>query len=65
MLTPEDLNEAIRRLPPQDAEIMRDVYHHGMTLNDVARKMDLSPQRVQAIHARALKMLRRRMKTQG
>jgi RNA polymerase sigma factor (sigma-70 family) len=65
MLTPEDLNEAIRLLPPQDAEIIWDVYHHGMTLNDVARKMELSPLRVQAIHSRALKMLRRRMKTQG
>jgi DNA-directed RNA polymerase sigma subunit (sigma70/sigma32) len=32
-----------------------------MTLNDVAQKMKLSPQRVQAIYARAVKMLRRRM----
>jgi DNA-directed RNA polymerase specialized sigma subunit len=62
MGTPKDLEEAIRFLPIQDAAIMWDVYHHEMTLDDVARKMKLSPQRVQAIHARSLRMLRRRLK---
>jgi hypothetical protein len=48
-----------------DAEILWDVYHHGMPLNEVARKRQLAPQRVQTIHARALPILRRRMKRQG
>jgi RNA polymerase sigma factor FliA len=60
----EIMKEAIRLLPPQHGEIIWDVYYHQMPLNEVARKMKLSPQRVQAIHARALKMLRRRLKTQ-
>jgi DNA-directed RNA polymerase specialized sigma subunit len=62
MFEAEKLSEAIRRLPPQDAEIIWDVYYHQMTLNDVARKRNLAPQHVQAIHARALKLLRGRMK---
>jgi RNA polymerase sigma factor (sigma-70 family) len=64
MLTPEMLKEAIRVLPPQHAEIIWDVYQNEISLNEVARKMKLSPQRVQAIHSQALKMLRRRMKFQ-
>lgn len=64
MLTPEMLKEATRVLPPQHAEIILDVYQNEISLNEVARKMKLAPQRVQAIHSQALKMLRRRMKTQ-
>lgn len=59
----DELKDAIRLLPTQHAEIIWDVYFHQMPLNEVARKMKLSPQRVQAIHARALKMLRRRLKS--
>jgi DNA-directed RNA polymerase specialized sigma24 family protein len=61
---PEWLKEAVRLLPRQHAEIFCDVYYHRMTLDDVARKMNLSPVRVQAIHARALRMLRRLLKPQ-
>jgi RNA polymerase sigma factor (sigma-70 family) len=59
----DELKDAIRLLPTQHAEIIWDVYFHQMPLNEVARKMKLSPQRVQAVHAKALKMLRRRLKS--
>jgi DNA-directed RNA polymerase specialized sigma24 family protein len=58
----ENLEELVRLLPRSHAEIFRDVYHHKMTFNDVAQKMKLSPQRAQAIYARAVKMLRRRIR---
>src|SRR5436190_1772459 len=61
----EHLEELVRLLPRQHAEILRDVYLHKMSFNDVAQKMKLSPQRAQAIHARAVKMLQRRMKMQS
>jgi DNA-directed RNA polymerase sigma subunit (sigma70/sigma32) len=65
MFPPEDevLEKAMRVLPRQEAEIIWDVYHHQMPLNDVARQRNLPPQRVQAIHARALRLLRRHLKT--
>jgi len=60
----QNLEELVRLLPRQHAEIFWDVHHHKMTFDDVAQKMKLSPQRAQAIHARAVKMLRRRMQIQ-
>jgi DNA-directed RNA polymerase specialized sigma subunit len=66
MFPPEDevLEKAMRLLPREEAEIMWDVYHHQMPLDDVARQRKLSPMRVQTLHARALRMLRRHLRPQ-
>jgi DNA-directed RNA polymerase specialized sigma24 family protein len=61
---PERLEEAVGRLPRQHAAIFCDVYYHQMPVHDLARKMKLSPQRVQAIYFRALKMLQQCLKPQ-
>jgi RNA polymerase sigma factor (sigma-70 family) len=55
----ERLLDAIGQLDPQSADIVRSVYYLDMPLSAVARKLRLSPHRVQLQHARALKKLRR------
>jgi RNA polymerase sigma factor for flagellar operon FliA len=56
-----ELQEAVRGLPEQEAKVVWGVYFNQQPLNEVARSLRLSPQRVQMIHARALKKLRRRL----
>jgi RNA polymerase sigma factor for flagellar operon FliA len=55
----ERLLGAIDQLDPQSATIVKSVYYLDMPLSEVARKLRLSPHRVQLQHAKALKKLRR------
>lgn len=52
---------AIRQLDPPFSTIVENVYYHEMPLSEVARHLRMSPHRVQTMHAKALKMLRRRL----
>jgi DNA-directed RNA polymerase specialized sigma24 family protein len=62
VLTPETLKTAMRIVPPQDAEILWDVYHHGMTMHDVARRRQLPLRQVGTACSRALRLLRLHVK---
>jgi RNA polymerase sigma factor (sigma-70 family) len=50
--------EAIKLLPTPHDVIIRRMYLDGQPLAEVARELRLSPQRVQYLHSRALRMLR-------
>jgi RNA polymerase sporulation-specific sigma factor len=54
---------AIRQLDPPYSAIIEKVYFHEMPLSEVARELRMSAHRVQTLHAKALKMLRRRLHT--
>jgi RNA polymerase sporulation-specific sigma factor len=58
----EVLEEAIARLPAPHDAIIRQMYFDGQSLTEVARALRLSPQRVQFLHSRALRMLRRHVR---
>jgi RNA polymerase sigma factor (sigma-70 family) len=55
------LLEAIRQLDPPYGVIIEKVYFHDMPLSEVARELRMSVHRVQTLHTKALKMLRRRL----
>jgi RNA polymerase sporulation-specific sigma factor len=55
----ERLLAAIDQLDPESATIVKSIYYLDMPLSEVARKLRLSPHRVQLQHAKALKKLRR------
>jgi RNA polymerase sporulation-specific sigma factor len=55
------LLEAIRQLDPPYSVIVEKVYFHEMPLTEVARELRMSAHRVQLLHTKALKMLRRRL----
>jgi RNA polymerase sporulation-specific sigma factor len=57
----ERLLAAIRQLDPPYSTIIEKVYFHDVPLSEVARALKMSPHRVQTLHAKALKMLRRRL----
>jgi RNA polymerase sigma factor (sigma-70 family) len=56
------LQAAVERLPPEQCQIIWDVYFNQMSLAEVAQKMRRSPQRIQVLHSKALKMLRRSLR---
>src|SRR5262249_39307008 len=55
----EALKEAVEKLPPPYNAVIRKMYFESKPLADVARELKLSAQRVQYLHSRALRMLRR------
>lgn len=57
----EWLLKAIQQLDPQSARIVRSVYYQDMPISEVARMLRLSRHRAHALHAKALKKLRRRL----
>jgi RNA polymerase sigma factor (sigma-70 family) len=54
--------EAVQQLPAPHDVIIRRMYLDGQPLAEVARELRLSPQRVQFLHSRALRMLRRHVR---
>jgi RNA polymerase sigma factor (sigma-70 family) len=55
------LLEAIQQLDPPYSEIVEKLYFHEMSPSEVARELGTSAHRVQLLHTKALKMLRRRL----
>jgi RNA polymerase sigma factor (sigma-70 family) len=58
----EALQEAVAKLPSPHDLIIKRMYFDGQALSDVARELRLSSQRVQFLHSRALRMLRRHVR---
>ena len=53
-----DVERALERLTPEDAEIIRRKYYGGMTVAEIAAAMDLPYETVKKRHQRSLKRLR-------
>ena len=61
----EALKAAVRELPPPMDTVIQRMYFDGKTISDVAGELQLSSERVQYLHSRALRMLRRTMRDRG
>jgi RNA polymerase sigma factor (sigma-70 family) len=57
------LKAAVEELPPPHDAVIQKMYFEGKSLSDVARELQLSSQRVQYLHGRALRMLRRQVRS--
>lgn len=53
----DDVEVWLRQLPPQHAAVCREVYLHGRSQVEAARRLGLSQQRLSYIHREALAML--------
>lgn len=52
------IEQVIRRLKPREQEFLRMYYYEELTGDEIARRLDLKPQRVRLIKSRALKSFR-------
>ena len=53
----EDLEEALRKLEPMDREIIREKYYEGLTLKEIAARLNLPYETVKKRSQRSLKKL--------
>ena len=59
------LEEGIRTLTEKQREVILCRYLHHMFLSDTANKLDVSPERARQIEAKALRLLRNKLRTGG